>query len=103
MLIRPITPGTAEDHRLLHETKIRVFSEMISRNFFAIFSYHPFPQSNQVNSFIIFIADADGAKSLAGLLPSGCAHVALETETLPLVFKDIFTRALLSDMNQSKL
>lgn len=57
----------------------------------------------QVHSFIIFIADAHGSKSLTGLLPPGCAHVALDTETLPLVFKNIFTRALLTDDTRSKL
>ena len=50
----------------------------------------------QVNAYAVFIAEPRVAAEMQVRMPSGRAHVVLENEGMPLLFKDIFTRAMLN-------
>lgn len=50
-----------------------------------------------VNSYAIFIAGEAAAESLKQEMPVGHAHVVLDTQDLPRIFKDIFSHSLLKD------
>lgn len=56
-----------------------------------------------VNAFAFFIAERDTAEEMKANMPSGRAHVVMDTEALPLLFKNIFSRALLAERQQSSL
>jgi hypothetical protein len=48
-----------------------------------------------VNAYAVFIAEPDVAREMAERMPSGRAHLVLETDGMPMLLKDIFSRALL--------
>ena len=50
----------------------------------------------EVNAFCFFIAEPDVAREMADRMPAGRAHVVLENDGMPMLLKDIFSRALLS-------
>ncbi|KNC84900.1 hypothetical protein SARC_02908 [Sphaeroforma arctica JP610] len=54
-------------------------------------------KDERVNAYAIFIAERGAADYLINGLPFGHGFVCEETETLPTVFKDIFTRATMDD------
>ena len=49
-----------------------------------------------VNAYAFFIAEPDVAKEMTERMPSGRAHCVMENDGMPMLFKDIFSRALLS-------
>ena len=57
---------------------------------------HALTSDPKVNAFVLFIAEPQVAAEIQKRMPSGRAHVVLENEGMPLLFKDIFTRAMLS-------
>lgn len=50
---------------------------------------------SEVNAYAIFIAEPEVASEMAERLPAGHAHLVLENDGMPLLLKDIFSRALL--------
>ena len=48
-----------------------------------------------VNAYAVFIAEPDVAREMAERMPSGRAHLVLENDGMPMLLKDIFSRALL--------
>ena len=52
----------------------------------------------RVNSYAIFIAGEAAAESLKRDMPIGHAHVVLDTNDLPRVFREIFSHSLLKDV-----
>ena len=52
-----------------------------------------------VNAFAFFIAEEETAETMRANMPAGRAHVVMETEGLPLLFKNIFARALLAEQS----
>lgn len=49
-----------------------------------------------VNAYAFFIAEPEVARQMTEKMPSGRAHLVLENDGMPMLFKDIFSRALLS-------
>ena len=49
-----------------------------------------------VNAYAVFIAEPEVAKEMTERMPSGRAHLVLENDGMPMLLKDIFSRALLS-------
>lgn len=49
----------------------------------------------RVNAFAVFIAEEGTAAKIQAGMPSGRAHVVLDTQEMPLLFKNIFANALL--------
>lgn len=56
-----------------------------------------------VNAYVFFIAEEDTAEKIAENMPDGRAHVVLDTGEMPLLFKNIFSAALLASTPQSRL
>eukprot|EP00750_Incisomonas_marina_P002131 INCI12099.1.p1 GENE.INCI12099.1~~INCI12099.1.p1 ORF type:complete len:1134 (+),score=176.80 INCI12099.1:76-3402(+) len=50
---------------------------------------------SDVNAYAIFIAEPEVAEEMAERMPAGRAHLVLENDGMPLLLKDIFSRALL--------
>ena len=51
----------------------------------------------KVNAYCFFIAKPGIAQEMADRMPAGRAHVVLENDAMPMLLKDIFARALLSN------
>ena len=49
-----------------------------------------------VNAFAVFIAEERAAEKMKSRMPAGRAHVVLDNDGMPLLFKEIFTKAMLS-------
>lgn len=48
-----------------------------------------------VNAYAIFIAEPEVAKVMQSRMPHGRAHVCMDNDRMPLLLKEIFTKALL--------
>jgi hypothetical protein len=48
-----------------------------------------------VNAFVMFVAEEATARQMQRSMPPGRAHLVLDTSTMPLLFKNIFSTALL--------
>ena len=57
-------------------------------------------KSPKVNAFALFIAEKKNAERLRQQMPTGKAHVIMDTSQMPLILKDIFARVM---TQQSKL
>ena len=49
-----------------------------------------------VNAYAIFIAEPYSAEEIMRNMPAGRAHVVLETQKMPFLLRDIFTKAMLA-------
>ena len=49
----------------------------------------------RVNAYIIFIANELEAEDMRRMMPIGRAHVVLDTQTLPKLFRQIFSAAVI--------
>jgi von Willebrand factor A domain-containing protein 8 len=49
-----------------------------------------------VNAYAVFIAEPEVAREMTERMPSGRAHLVMENDGMPMLLKDIFSRALLS-------
>ena len=49
-----------------------------------------------VNAFVMFVAEEATANKMKKSMPPGRAHLVLDTTTMPLLFKNIFSTALLA-------
>ena len=63
---------------------------------------HALGSNAAVEAHAIFIAEEETAEEIAEAMPPGRAHVVLDTTAMPLLFKNIFSEALLNDRKSGR-